>query len=318
MPQSRQREREPDPATVFSWRRVYLKLELHTQALWWFSTLNKSRTQGMQPELCTHSDASQLRNSANKFASQTFCNKCQKTIVFNHTREGVISWMATFQKLIAKNKISPPAGWTYGDAFHPEDEGASRYCRRCVHHMEPIQNASGCRTWHQCSQHSATPPCNYARNGHTPPTDQSKAKQEKNLYAKKRLWLDHNTVITPDHTRISGTTVNKIGKSHKDKTYMEIFETAPLYVAWAITTAPPASEASIELKHMASFFLEASKRKEAFQNEPDSSSPASSSINKQPTGKSSFVKPKAKSKANQSKTPHYDMAAVDEETDEEM
>ena len=99
---------------------------------------------------------------------------------------------------------------------------------------------------------------------------------------------------------------------------MEIFENAPQYVSWAITTAPPESEASIELKHMASFFLQASKCKEAFQSEPDLSSPASSSINKQPTGKGSFVKPKAKSKANQSRTPHYNMATLDEESEDEL
>jgi hypothetical protein len=218
--------------------------------------------------------------------------------------------MQQYTKLVVKKKI-PPVTYETG-AIHPDDPAASRYCRRCVHLMEPIKIGSG-KVWHQCSQHSANPPCPFARNGHLPPSHElPKAKQEKSTSIKRKLWLEHNTVITPDNVKISGATVNNIGKKYNGKTYMEIFENGPQYVSWAIATAPPQSEASVELKHMASFFLEASRCKEKYQNEPDSNSPRASSSTTQPRGKSSFAKPKGKPKAAQ--PAHYNMA---EETSEE-
>ena len=96
---------------------------------------------------------------------------------------------------------------------------------------------------------------------------------------------------------------------------MDILNEGPQYVAWAITTAPPGSEASIELKHMASFFLEARFCQAAFQTGQDSSSPPASSTT-QPTGKSSFVKPKGKSKSKTNQPPQFHMAG--DTTDEEM
>ena len=316
---TREQEREPDPAIVCSWRRFYLRLERHSQSTEWFTTLNKSRQKGIQPDLCKHDDVTLLKNTANKFASQTFCQKCQKTIVYNHTKEGVITWMKTFQNLVVKNKI-PPTKNGNGATLHPDDPDAYRYCKRCVHPMEPIQIGSGCRTWHQCSQHSANPPCNFARNGHLPPTSgsQSKAKQEKSKDVKKRLWLDHNTVVNSDNVKISGETINRIGQRYNGRTYMDILNEGPQYVSWAITTAPPGSEASIELKHMASFFLEANKCNEAFRTGQDSSSPpAPSSSTTQPTGRSSFVKPKAKSKSKTNQPPHFNMAGETSD-DQEM
>jgi hypothetical protein len=315
---TREQENEPDPVTVFSWRRFYLRLERHSQATEWLTTLNKSRQQGMQPELCKHNDQTLLKNTGNKYAMQTFCQKCQKIIAYNHTKEGVITWMKTFQNLVVKNKI-PPAKNGNGTTLHPDDPDASRYCRRCTHPMEPVQNLSGCRTWSQCSQHSAKDPCNFAKNGHLPPTpgngSQSKAKQEKSKDVKRRLWIDHNTVIDSENQKISGATVNNIGKKHNGRKYIDILKTSPKYVDWVIATAAAAeSESSVELLHMARFFLAARIQQEA-QAEQDSSSPPASSTT-QPTGKSSFVKPKGKSKSKASQPPQFHMAG--DTTDEEM
>ena len=214
--QTREQEKEPDPDILFSWRRFYLRLERHSQATDWFIYLNKSRQQGMQPELCKHNDQTLLKNTGNKYATQMFCQKCQKIIVYNHTKEGAIAWMRKFETLVAKKKI-PAKTNEDGKPLHPDDPDASRYCKRCTHLMEPVQNLSGCRTWSQCSQHSANPPCNFAKNGHLPPDSgsQSRAKQEKSKDANRRLWLDHNTVVNSENVKISGATINKIGQKYK-------------------------------------------------------------------------------------------------------
>jgi hypothetical protein len=294
-------------------------LEAQSQSLHWQSALQIIKTKSaLKPELCTHSEPALLKSSQNKYASQVFCQKCQKTIVYNHTKDGLVTWINKFQELVVKKKISPPPNWE-GMHLHPDDEDASRYCKRCVHHMEPVQTLSGCRTWHQCSQHSANPPCLYARNGHLPiQANTSKAKQKEATDTAMRLWQDHTTVRTIHFGKISGTTVNNIGRKYKGRTYNEIFEHAPEYVNWAITTAPFDSEASVELKHMAAFFLEARKCQMACQIAADLSSPASSSTTKQPTGKSSFAKPaKAKSKAS-AKAAHFNLASLDEESEDEL
>ena len=95
-------------------------------------------------------------------------------------------------------------------------------------------------------------------------------------------------MVTPENLKISGTTVNEIGKTVRGLQYMDIFKNAPKYVTWAISTAPPGSEASVELNHMASFFVAARQCQIDFEDpDPPSNSPTSSSST-QPRGKGSF------------------------------
>ena len=125
-------------------------------------------------------------------------------------------------------------------------------------------------------------------------------------------------MYSPHFGKISGTTINNIGRKYNGRSYNEILENAPQYVDWAITTAPYDGEASIELKHLASFCLQARKCQEAEASVLEPCSPASSSINKQPSGKSSFAKTKAKSKANQSRAAHFNLASLDEQSEDEL
>ena len=82
---------------------------------------------------------------------------------------------------------------------------------------------------------------------------------------------------------------------------MDIFKNAPNYVTWAISTAPPGSEASVELKHMASFFVAARQCQIDFEDrDPPSNSPPSSSST-QPRGKGSFKTSASAPKAAASK-----------------
>ena len=176
---------------------------------------------------------------------------------------------------------------------------------RCAHPMERVTAISRHNTMYQCSQHSAKDPCTYARNGHYPSGDHHvwarKAQEEKDNNRKKKLWLDHNTVITAEKVKISGATMNLIGRKYKDTSYMEIFENGPQYVEWATATAPPGSEASVELKHMASFFTAAQEcRLLCSASAQASDSPNAFGSTTQPRGPASFKKksktPKAKAK----------------------
>ena len=116
---------------------------------------------------------------------------------------------------------------------------------------------------YQCSQHSAANMCTFARNGHYPPGDhQKKAQKDTEDNRKMKLWTEYNTVVTAAKEKISGATINNIGRTFKGVSYKEIFEKKDhkgenQYVDWALATAPPESSASPELKHMASFFLAA-------------------------------------------------------------
>ena len=172
-----EQEKEPDPATVFFWRRVYLKLEKHSQWLIWQQVFKVIMTKSLQPDLCTHSDVTALIHSGNKYASQTYCQKCEKIVIYTHTKDGAISWMQQFGKLVAQKKI-PAAPWVY----HPDDPDASRYCKRCVHPMIRVGKTD------LCSQYKAAKPCKYMRNGHLPPgDDRNRANQGKINEKKNRL-----------------------------------------------------------------------------------------------------------------------------------
>ena len=124
------------------------------------------------------------------------------------------------------------------------------------------------------------------------------------------MWSDHNTVVTPENLKISGATVNEIGKTVHGQKYIDIFLNCPKYVTWAISTAPPESEGSVELKHMASFFLAARQCQEEF--DPPSSSPPSSSTT-QPRGKSSFKKSAAAPKKETKQPEAFNMAISSDE-----
>ena len=172
-----EQEKEPEPATVFFWRRVYLKLEKHSQWLAQTKVFDAIMATCSRPDLCTHSEVTALFHSGNKFASQTMCQKCEKIVIYNHTREGVITWMRAYTKMVDAKKIPaiPPV-------YHPEDPNASRYCRRCVHPMIQIGKMQ------VCNQHQATKPCRFMKNGHLPPgDDQNKSRRDRLTDKKKRL-----------------------------------------------------------------------------------------------------------------------------------
>ena len=226
--------------------------------------------------------------TCNKYAHQTFCHKCKKTVLYEYTKDGVISWMGTFGTLVEK-KVYPLST----QILHPENPGASQYCRRCAYPMVRVRRS----TMYQCSRHDATvEPCPYARNGHFPPGEyQRQATKQKDNNHKKKLWLDHNTVITPENGKISGATINEIGKM-KGMTYMSILENAPDYVNWATGIAGPNSKASVELKHIASFFV-AAQECQLLCSEPASGSQLASGSTTQPRGANSFRGFKATAKA---------------------
>ena len=308
-----EQEREPDPATVSFWRRVYLKLEKHDMWLIWQEAFKIIQQKSLQPETCRHDDPTRLRATGNKYCRQVFCQMCKKTVVYEHTKDGVISWMNTFGDLVRK-KVLPP----HPDMLHPEEPAASRYCRRCAHPMVRVNNSM-----YQCSQHSAANMCTFARNGHYPPGDrQKKAQKDTEDNRKMKLWTEYDTVITATKDKISGATINTIGRTFKGVSYKEIFETTDHkgekpYVEWALATAPSDSGASPELKHMASFLLAAQEVTLLIAAQPSSSQPASSSATMgpgsttQPTGAAN-AKRKAKAKPKTSPVT-VNMAESDEE-----
>ena len=269
-----EQERQPDPAIAFSWRRVYLKLEKRSQCLTWQEAFKVIMDKSLLADLCTHSDLTALSYPANKYAKQIFCHQCKKIVIYNHTKEGVISWMQCFSRHVAAKQIRPNLRVT-----HPDDPDASQFCKRCVSPMIHFGRME------VCSRHQdVKKPCRYARNGHLPPgDDRERVQQEKLREKKKRLWLDKNTVITPDGTLISGATINRIGSKVNGKKYREILEQFPQYCDWCIGTS--CQESSIELKHMAAFLQEARKCMEEFAV-PSGSPPCS--FTEQPRGKGSF------------------------------
>ena len=253
----------------------------------WQEAFRGIHTKSLQPGTCKHDDPTRLMQKGNKYARQTFCQKCKKTVIYDHTKEGVISWMKTFGTLVQKKVLHPNPSM-----IHPEEPEASRYCKRCAYPMERVNSSM-----YQCSQHSASNMCSFARNGHYPPGDhQNKSQTDTDNSRKKKLWLEHDTVITTFHGKVSGATINTIGRKFKDTSYKEIFQRRDHkgenpYVEWVLATAPQSSDASPELKHMADFFL-AAQEVTLLCSEPPSSSPGSTT---QPTGAAnSNRKPKAK------------------------
>ena len=310
---------EPDQEAVSFWRRVSLKLEKHTLMRIWQEAFKVIMAKSLRQDTCRHDDVSQLKKVGNKFASQTHCGMCKKTIVYEHTREGVISWMRMFDLLVTK-KVLPPIPME----MHPSDPDAYKYCMRCAHPMERVKTVSYQYAMYQCSQHSAKEPCPFARNGHYPPGDHraprsssTKTQEEKDKHRKKKMWLEHDTVTTAENVKISGSTINTIGNRYKDASYKEIFENGPSYVDWAIATAPPGSSSSVELKHMASFFLAAHECRILCNADAQASeSPNACGSTTQPRGPGSFKKGKTpKAKAKSANPEHYDMETSDETPD---
>jgi hypothetical protein len=276
----RHQETPPTDAIVSTWRRLLLRLEKQSESQFWRQQLQDWKSSAVPPpSLCKHEDIMLLRNSANKWASQTFCQQCEKIVIYDHSKEGIVVWMRKHVELV-KRQISPQIA----DPLFPSDDKAATLCMRCAHPMIKSSQVKG-KVWHQCSQHNAKEPCRYITNGYLLYALLKKV-EKATPHTPPERWFSPDKTVMIQGKPISGTTVIEIGKTHKGRSYGCVFQTFPVYVDWVITAVNANQQSNEGLKKMASYFKEAQKCQAyygALQNQGAASSSTPSNPSQQET-----------------------------------